>query len=516
MDVTDLVFIDSAGYHFADFPSFLAYLVSQYTTIYGPDVYLGSDSQDGQWLGVVAQALYDSAANGAAIYNSFSPLTAQGVGLSRVVKINGLRRQSATNSTVELAIGGTAFTSIVNGIAIDSLNQQWALPASVVIPMAGTITVTATSVTPGAIQAQPGSITQIFTPTQGWQTVNNATAATVGTAAETDATLRNRQSVSTEVPAQTTLDATAGGVANVPGVIALTPYENYTNSTDANGLPPHSISLVVEGGDDTAIAETILQYKTPGTDTYGTTSIPLTDAKGVPITINFFRPTLADIAVEITLTPLASWISSNETLIANAVAAFINALPIGALIVRTQLYVVAYVPGTAAAGSFNLERLRLAIQATGSLNLTSNPANNDTITINGTLVTLVTGTPSGSQVKIGVDAPTTAANIQAFLAASVDANISQALYTLSGSFVDVQYKSAGPNGNAFTLAKSSSAITLSGAVLSGGSFADADVQLTFNELATCDADNDVSVYHMKTGSGLPGSNYFRVSESAKF
>ena len=125
MAVTDLVYIDSTGYHFADYPSFLAYLTAQYQNIYGADVYLGSDSQDGQWLGIVAQALYDSAAYGASIYNSFSPSTAQGVGLSRNVKINGLRRQSATNSTVELTIGGTAFTTITNGSAIDSLQQIW-------------------------------------------------------------------------------------------------------------------------------------------------------------------------------------------------------------------------------------------------------------------------------------------------------------------------------------------------------------------------------------------------------
>jgi uncharacterized phage protein gp47/JayE len=289
MDVTDLVWIDSAGYHFEDFPSFLSYLTTSYENIYGDDVYLGSDSQDGQWLGIIAQALYDTAALGASIYNSFSPSTAQGVGLSRVVKINGLRRQSATNSTVELAIGGTAFTNILNGIAIDELNQQWALPASVTIPMAGTITVTATAVVAGAVAALPSTINSIYTPTQGWQTVSNAAAATVGTAAETDAALRNRQATSTQIPAQTVFDATIGAVANLSGVIDVAPYENDTDSTNANGLPPHSISLVVQGGVDTEVAQTILDYKTPGTNTYGTTSIPLTDPKGYPRCCEFNR-----------------------------------------------------------------------------------------------------------------------------------------------------------------------------------------------------------------------------------
>lgn len=486
MTVTDLVFIDSAGYHFADFPAFLAYLTGAYTDIYGADVYLGEDSQDGQWLGIVAQALYDTAAIGAAIYNSFSPLTAQGVGLSRVVKINGLRRQSATNSTVELVIGGTVFTNIVNGIAIDDLNQQWALPSSVTIPMSGTITVTATSITAGAIQAQPDSITSIFTPTQGWQTVNNPTAATVGQPFETDNVLRNRQSISTSIPAQTVFDATIGAVSNVPGVIALSPYENDSDITDSNGLPPHSISLVVEGGTDTDIAQTILDYKTPGTNTYGTTSVSLTDAKGVPITINFFRPTLAPIAVQVTLTPLSSWISSNQDIIAAAIAAYISSIKIGGDIILTQLYAVAYVPNSTAAGSFNIEGIEIAQCATGSIHLTGVPtAGTDTITVNGTLITFVSGTPSGSQVKVGVDAATTAANLQTFLAASSDTNINKAFYTLSGAFVDVQFKIPGPGGDSFTLTKSSTAIVLSGAVLSGGGLAASDIDLAFNVLATC-------------------------------
>lgn len=491
MSVASLAFIDSSGYHFADYPAFLAYLVTSYQNIYGPDVYLGSDSQDGQWLGVQAQALYDSAALGGSIYNSFSPATAQGVGLSRNVKLNGLRRQAASFSTVELAIGGTVFTAITNGIAIDDLNQQWALPSSVIIPEAGTITVTATSVAPGAIQAQPGSITSIFTPTQGWQTVNNATAATVGTAAESDAALRNRQAISTSLPAQTVFDATIGAVANVSGVTALSPYENDTDLTDANGLPPHSISLVVEGGTDDDIAQTILDYKTPGTNTYGTTSVPLVDPKGVPITINFFRPTLAPIGVQITLIPLSGWVTSNETIISAAVAAYISAIPIGGSIILTKLYAVAYVPNTTAAGTFNIESISLSQCATGTITLSGNPANGNTVTLGGTTVTFVSAGPTGNQVLIGASAADTAQNLQTFLSASSDVNITKCVYRVSAAVVTVQFETPGSTGNSFTLAKVGANIAVSGATLTGGSLASSDIDLPFNVLATC-AVGDIS------------------------
>lgn len=489
MDVTSLVWIDSAGYHYEDYPSFLSWLTGQYTGIYGADVYLGSDSQDGQWLGVVAQALYDTAALGAGIYSSFAPGNAQGTGLSRLVRINGLSREAATKSTVELTIGGTAFTTITNGVAIDSLNQLWNLPASVTIPSGGSITVTATAADSGAIAAEPSTITGIYTPTLGWQTVTNAAAATVGTAAETDAGLRNRQSISTSIPAQTVFDATVGAVGNVVGVTALSPYENYTDTTDSNGLPPHSICLVVEGGNDMTIAQTILDYKTPGTNTYGTTSVPLTDAKGVPITINFMRPTLKPLAVQVTLTPLSSWISTNETTIAAAIAAYINALPIGGSLILTQLYVVGYVPGASAAGSFNLEGIELAGQATGSITFTANPANNDTVTVNGVAITFVTASPTGNQVLIGATKEDTAAALQTFLAASAASQLTVATYSVSGAVVTITFTAPGPNGDAYTLAKSSSAITLSGATLSGGAFAAADINFAFNVLGSCSTSN---------------------------
>ncbi|PJO24912.1 DUF3383 domain-containing protein [Burkholderia glumae] len=106
--------------------------------------------------------------------------------------------------------------------------------------------------------------------------------------------------------------------------------------------------------------------------------------------------------------------------------------------------------------------------ASGTITLTANPAANDTVTINGTAVTFVAAAPSGSQVLIGGSAAATAANLQAFLAASADANLSQCSYSTTGAVTTVTAIALGNAGNAITLAKSSSAVTLSGATLSGG------------------------------------------------
>lgn len=110
------------------------------------------------------------------------------------------------------------------------------------------------------------------------------------------------------------------------------------------------------------------------------------------------------------------------------------------------------------------------VKASGPITFTGACSNNDTITVGGTLITLVTGTPSGSQVLIGGSAAATAGNLQTFLQNSVDSNISKCTYSLNGDVITATYKLIGTGGNAFTLAKSSTDISVS-ATLSGGAVA---------------------------------------------
>jgi uncharacterized phage protein gp47/JayE len=373
MNVSDLVYIDSTGYHYADYPSFLSYVQDQYRSLYGADVYLGADSMDGQWTAILAQMLYDVAVLGAATYSSFSPVSAQGVGLSRVVKINGLERDVPTNSTAVVTVVGQAGTVITNGIAVDTLNQQWSLPATVTIPFGGSINVTATAVEPGAINAAASTINGIFTPTLGWQTVNNAAAATPGAPVETDAQLRARQEQSTANPSLTVLEGTYGAVANVPGVENVAVWENYNSTADANTQPAHSILVVAEGGDINAIAQAIQIHKTPGTNPWSgpvsgghNQSVVVYDSRGMPVTIGFFQPpSAAVIGVQVTLTPGAGWTTDFEAVIAAQIAAQINALGIGAgaqvggfvrlIPLYSQVYVPNYVPNMYIVNSIQIE-----------------------------------------------------------------------------------------------------------------------------------------------------------------
>ena len=359
MAISDLIYVDQSGLHYPDYPTVLSYLQGEYRTIYGADMYLEADSQDGQWVAILALAMFDSMQVAAAVYNSFSPLTAQKDALSRNVKINGIARLVASYSTADLTIIGQAGTIILNGQAKDTLDQKWNLPASVTIPVGGSIVVTATAAEVGAVSAAAGTINKIATPTLGWQTVNNVAAATIGDPVETDAELRRRQSQSTMIPSLSVMEGIVGAVASLAGVNRYRGYENDTNTTNADGVPAHAISLVVEGGTTQAIAEAIAAKKTPGTATYGTTSYTTYDQHGVPNVINFFRPTAATISIEVSLTTRTGYLSTTADAIKAALVAYVADLLIGDDIYISKLYVPANLSNQAIGETFDVTQIRI-------------------------------------------------------------------------------------------------------------------------------------------------------------
>lgn len=358
--------VTASGISAPDYQTILSKLTGYFKQIYGDYVYLEPDSKDGQMLSLYALGIHDANNATIAVYNSFSPATAQGRGLASNVKINGIAVTPTSRSTVDVLIVGQVGVSITNGIVRDSNGIVWALPASVVIGINGTVTVTATCQVDGAIVAPAGTITEIGTPTRGWQSVTNPTAATAGRKVETDAELRQRQAKSVAIPSLTVLDGIMGAVATLDGVERYRGYENDTHLADDNGLPPHSISLVVSGGDAAAIAKTIATKKTPGGGTYGTTIIDIADKYGIVHPIHFYRPTSVNIFARIEIKALQGYTSGVGEDIKTAVAAYINEIEIGDPVYLSRLFLPANLNGVADSATFDVTDLQIGI-STGSL-----------------------------------------------------------------------------------------------------------------------------------------------------
>ncbi|PTA96502.1 Uncharacterized phage protein gp47/JayE [Enterobacter sp. NFR05] len=330
--------ITAQGISAPDYQTILDTVTGYFQQIYGTDVYLEPDSKDGQMVALVALAIHDANTTAIGVYNSFSPSTALSDALTRNVKINGIVRRGETRSTVDLLLTGTAGTTITNGSAKDTNGIIWHFPASVSIGVNGSVTLTATCDANGAVAALAGSVTHINTPTRGWLSVTNPLAATVGVAAETDAELRARQSQSVALPSLTPFAAVDGALANISGVTRHKLYENDTGSVDANGLPAHSISAIVDGGDATTIAQTLRGKKGQGVGTYGATTIVVADIWGNPHPISFSRPVNVPVFVSITLRVFPGYTSLIADQIKSTIARYINSLAIGDDVLISRVY----------------------------------------------------------------------------------------------------------------------------------------------------------------------------------
>ena len=353
--------IGTQGLTIPAYQDILDYLIAQKKVIYGNDIYLGEDSTDYQELSTFALMVFDVLQTAQLVYNNRGPVGAIAAALDSIVKLNGIKKQVATNSTVDLTITGTVGTIITSGIVKDISGNKWDLPATVTIPVGGVITVTATAEDAGEITATAGTVTTILTPVSGWISVTNASSATPGTAVETDAELRARQVVSTAIPSLSVLEGIAGALLNLTGVDALKYYENKTNITDVNGVPPHCVSFVIDGGDSTDIAEIIAQKITPGTGFYGTTSVTVYDEYNLPVIVEFYRPTDVTIDVVVSLTALAGYTSAIGELIKEAVADYINGLVIGEDVLWSRVLGSSLLAGTESGETFNITNITLAV-----------------------------------------------------------------------------------------------------------------------------------------------------------
>lgn len=383
--------ITETGIIAPDYADIFAQLQNAYWSIYGTDAILTPDSQDGQLLAVFAQAIYDCNQVAVAVYNSFSPATAQGVGLSQAVKINGIARQVPTNSTAVVTITGVAGTVINNGVVGDNLNQntRWNLPATVTIPPGGEVDATATCAEEGSVAAGSGVLTEILTPTRGWQSVTNDIEATMGSPVEADATLRQRQSASVALASQSLVEGVYAAVANVDGVSRATVYENDSDVTDSEGVPSHSIAVVVEGGDVDMIAQAIALEKPPGTGTYGTTSVVVVDSHGVPNTINFFVLDPVPLEVVITIQARLGYTSVIGDQLQQQLVDFINALAIGEDSYLSRLYSPANLGGVGDGATYVVTSITQAKVGDPQLPANVVIAFNEAAVIDRTAVTLV-------------------------------------------------------------------------------------------------------------------------------
>jgi len=326
-------------------------LAAGYRSIYGEDINLDPDSPDGQRVAIEAQLVLDAQSFGALEYNQRDPDFALGQSLNSIIKLAGISRRPATRSQVDVEVTTDRPLTLPPDYAVeDDLGQAWTTLNTIDIPP-GETTVTLFAEDFGAVEADPTTVVNPVTVVIGVLSVTNPLAAVVGIDEETDQELRVRRNRSLETPQSSSTGRMFTALANLPNVTDVAVYENDTDTTDSDGIPAHSLWVVVEGCAVSGIVETMVKNKTGGKGMVGAVTGTFTESvlrpDGSTFTIvhsmTFDRPSLVPVLVRLTATRKDAADPVDEALIAQEIAK--RVFVIGENLMANDLYRLAFNAG---------------------------------------------------------------------------------------------------------------------------------------------------------------------------
>jgi hypothetical protein len=369
-----------------------------------PALDLSPDQPLGQVLGIFEKKLAELREMQQTFANAMNPAAAENFLLDNICALTGTSRRPKTRSRVTLSCDvGADFTapagSMMANVAgspdkqfvnIDAVNLTGE-PAGV-YPIVFECTVF------GPVAANSGTLTVITNAVSGWNSCTNALDAVLGRHDETDAELRKRRFDELTAPGASTVDSIRADVLKVPGVLQCYVFENVTLETDANGLPPKSIEVVIYDGtspaaDDASIAQVVWDQKPSGCETFGTIEEIVRDSLNQMQSVKFSRATVEDVWLEYDVVVDPNWFPSSGANLIKAAAATYGAKYLN---LGTDVFAVAFkAQAISVPGVLDVTELRLGFSSspTGTANLTITGREIASIDTSRIVVNVTSGSP---------------------------------------------------------------------------------------------------------------------------
>lgn len=331
-----------------------AELLAQYTlgyqSIYGFDINLESDTPDGQMMNLFIQSVLDVEDLLTQIYNMFDPDNAIGVVLDQRVAINGIQRQIGTYTITPATIG---VSSPVNLYGLDQAVQpvytvadnagnKWQLQVTQLGVMAGSYIYNFQAAEPGAVLTVPNTITIPVTIVLGVSSINNPTTyTTLGINEESDAALKIRRQRSVSLASQGYLKGLLAALENITGVTSAFVYENNSSTTNGDGVPGHSIWVIVAGtGAASEIANAIYTKRNAGCGMFGSISYVITQVDGSAFIVQWDLVSTQNLFIQFTATSIdgvnppniAAIVAGLPSIFTPGVSAEVNITTLGTLV----------------------------------------------------------------------------------------------------------------------------------------------------------------------------------------
>ena len=158
-----------------------------------------------------------------------------------------------------------------------------------------------TAVETGYQTCEIGELDAIAVEVGGWSAVYNYVAGEPGEDLESDESLRVRRAAAAKVRKSRATDpAIEAALLDVRGVSSALVKSNRGFTTDDEGVPGKAFVSLVVGGNDNDIAQCIYENQPAGIQSYGNTSVNITDSHGIEQQISFSRPTVVYLWVKVT------------------------------------------------------------------------------------------------------------------------------------------------------------------------------------------------------------------------
>ncbi|GKX62291.1 Uncharacterized homolog of phage Mu protein gp47 [Pragia fontium] len=278
-------------------------LQSGFKRIYGNDINLDPDSPDGQMIGLIGQIKADLEELAEVIYQALDPDHATGVWLEQRAAYAGLIRRRASYSYLRnVVLTGDPFTKIYSGAVVSDPNKnRWLLVNDVTLNAQGSAVADFRSESLGSYPVSEKTELKIEIVVLGWRYALSSYAAEIGQEEESDPVFRKRFFRSRAKQAKNNVDGLVASLNQLPDVKEVMILENSTSEPDKNQVPAHSINVIIDGGDDYLIAETVFNRKTAGTGLFGQTSVVVRDTQNIARDICFDRPKWASCQVYLEL-----------------------------------------------------------------------------------------------------------------------------------------------------------------------------------------------------------------------
>ena len=299
------------------------------------------------------------------VYLSSFINSSTGVSLDRLASNYSITRGPASAALVTLEFTGQADYVIEEGV-------QFATDNMIIFEMIDVVTIDQYGQGSGQAvsvdysdraNVAAGTITVALEPVEELYSVNNPSAASGGSKAEDDKSLRDRIKASNTSNPGPPVNGIISAVLSVPGVRMARLVENNKMEVDEYGNPPKTIHIFSMGGDRQLIGQAIFDSIASGIQTTGNESVIVSDIGGFLHTVYFDYATPVRIYAKIVLTTNDSFVQESVDEIKKLVENYVNTLEMGGVVRYSYFYPQIYSVGGVSVATVEIGRERLDLQA---------------------------------------------------------------------------------------------------------------------------------------------------------